>query len=78
MSKYLKFKQVPYKGKTKRFEVISKNYGHSLGRISWYGAWRQYVFSPAFETCYSKDCLKDIEDFLNNLMIERKHENTSI
>lgn len=74
MTKYLEFKQVPFKGKTKRFEVISKNNGYSLGRISWYGAWRQYTFSPAFETIWNKDCLKDIQDFLENLMIERKME----
>lgn len=77
MSKYLEFKQVPFKGKTKRFEVISKLHGYSLGRISWYGQWRQYVFSPAFETVWNKDCLKDIQDFLNNLMIERKLNNRS-
>lgn len=72
MSKYLEFKQVPYKGKTKRFEVISKNNGYSLGRIMWYSNWRQYTFQPGFPTVWNKDCLKDIGDFLNNLMIERK------
>lgn len=77
MSKYLEFKRVPYEGKTKRFEVISKNHGYSLGRISWYGAWRQYAFSPAFETVWNKDCLKDIENFLNSLMVERKLNNRS-
>jgi hypothetical protein len=71
MSKYLEFKQVPYEGKTKRFEVISKLHGDVLGRISWHGAWRCYVFSPAFETIWNKDCLKDIQDFLQQLMDER-------
>jgi hypothetical protein len=71
-SKYLEFKQVPYEGKTKRFEVMSVKHGYSLGRISWYGAWRQYTFSPAFETVWNKDCLKDIENFLQQLMDERK------
>lgn len=72
MSKYLEFKKVQYEGKTKRFEVISINHGYALGRISWYGAWRQYTFSPAFETIWNKDCLKDIQDFLQQLMDERK------
>ena len=72
-SKYLEFKQIPYEGKTKRFEVISKKHcGIILGRISWYGAWRQYIFSPAFETVWNRDCLKDIQDFLQQLMDERK------
>lgn len=102
MSKYLEFKQVPFKGKTKRFEIISKTsylkcdcevmvynvfLGYNkeckkckgtgklpliLGRISWYGTWRQYTFSPSFETIWNKDCLKDIQDFLQQLMDERK------
>jgi len=77
MSKYLEFKQVPYEGKTKRFEVISVKHGYSLGRISWYGAWRCYVFSPAFETIWNKDCLNEIGNFLFNLMEERKLNNRS-
>ena len=73
MSKYLEFQQeFNYKGKTKRFEVISKKHGYSLGRISWYGAWRQYTFSPAFKTIWNKECLKDIQNFLQQLKDERK------
>lgn len=71
MNPYLEFKQVPYEGKTKRFEVISIKHGYTLGRISWYGGWRCYIFSPAFETIWNKDCLKDIQDFLQQLMDER-------
>ncbi|MFA5048544.1 MAG: hypothetical protein WC516_05985 [Patescibacteria group bacterium] len=77
MNKFLEFKQVPYEGKTKRFEVMSVKHGYSLGRISWYGSWRQYVFSPAFETIWNKDCLKDIQDFLKTLMREHKLNNRS-
>lgn len=105
MSKYLEFQQIPFKGKTKRFEVISKRSigvcpecnglgfkaeekNHAiftcptckgtgktdiiLGRISWYRAWRQYTFSPAFETIWNRECLKDVQDFLQQLMDERK------
>jgi len=72
MSKYLKFKQVPYEGKTKRFEVISKKHGYSLGRISWYPQWRCYTFSPAYPTTWNTDCLEDIQIFLQQLMDERK------
>jgi len=72
MSKYLKFVRIPFNGKTKRFEIISKSTGTTLGRISWYPSWRQYVFSPVFETIWNKDCLNDIQNFLNNLMEEKK------
>jgi hypothetical protein len=77
MSEYLEFKQIPFKGKTKKFHIISKSSGFVLGLISWYPQWRCYTFSPAYPTTWNKDCLKDIEDFLNNLMIERKLNNRS-
>jgi hypothetical protein len=72
MFEYLEFYQVSYEGITKRFEVISRIHGYSLGRISWYGPWRQYTFSPAFKTVWNKDCLNDISTFLQQLMDERK------
>jgi len=72
MSKYLMFREVPYKGKTKRFEIISKMHCCYLGRISWYSPWRQYCFTSIPDTVWNKDCLKDIQDFLQYLMDERK------
>jgi len=77
MSKYLEFKQVPYEGKTKRFEIISKSQNVDLGIIKWNPHWRQYCFYPSSDTLWSRDCLKNIQDFLNNLMIERKLNNRS-
>ena len=73
MSKYLNFQQViNFKGKTKRYEIISKSNGDVLGRIYWYAQWRQYTFSPAYPTVWNKECLKDIQNFLQQLMDERK------
>lgn len=72
MSKYLIFDQIPFKGKTKRFEIISKHSGYVLGRIAWYNAWRQYTFSPTSKTVWNRDCLEDINNFLQQLMDERK------
>jgi len=74
MSEYLEFNQIPYEGKTKRFNVVSKLHGDILGRISWYGAWRQYTFSPTYPTVWNNTCLKDIINFLEQLMKEYKHE----
>jgi len=71
MSKYLKFKEVPFKGKTKKFEVISKSCGAYLGLISWYPPWRQYTFNPDVQTVWNKDCLKTVHDFIQQLMDER-------
>ena len=71
-SKYLEFKQLNYKGRTKKFHVISKRAGVVLGKIYWWGAWRQYIFEPEKATVWNKDCLKNIQDFLKQLMTERK------
>lgn len=72
MSKYIEFKQIPFTGKTKRFNIMSKSSGNRLGRIYWYPHWRQYTFLPDDSTVWNKDCLKDIQDFLQQLMDERK------
>lgn len=72
MSEYLDFKQLPFKGKTKKFHIISKSSGFILGLISWYPQWRCYTFSAAYPTTWNIGCLKDIQDFLQKLMDERK------
>ena len=74
MSEYLIFKQIPYDGKTKRFDVISKLHGNILGRVSWYSSWRQYAFSPSFSTIWNNNCLKEMINFLEQLMKEYKNE----
>lgn len=78
MNKYLEFKQIPYEGKTKRFEIMSKLHGYSLGRIMWSTGWRRYIFCPAYPTDWSIDCLQDIQDFLQSLMDERKYINKKL
>lgn len=41
-----------------------------LGIIKFYSRWRQYVFYPDFYSIWSKDCLKKIASFLNELNLE--------
>lgn len=52
-------------GKTALFDVIAKRGNTRLGRIKWFGRWRQYTFYPDADTTYSEGCLTDIADFLN-------------
>jgi hypothetical protein len=54
-------------GKTCIFYVYNNRSGDCLGRIKWFGRWRQYCFYPAAETIYSAGCLADIQDFLRSL-----------
>lgn len=69
---YLKFKQDhSYTGRTKLF-VIENLDGHRLGEIRWWAPWRRYTFNPNNYTKYDAECLRDITEFINQLMEERK------
>jgi len=53
--------------KTSDYDVINRSGGYSLGKIKWYGAWRQYCFFPEHSTVWNSGCLKDILDFMEKL-----------
>lgn len=59
-------------GKTKVFELLSKDGNFLLGEIRWYASWRKYAFFPAANTVFENDCLKDIREFITSLMLDRK------
>ena len=65
------FEGVSDTGKTKRLVVVTKE-GERLGEIRWRGAWHQYAFFPDGDTLYERRCLRDLSDFLERLMAERK------
>ena len=74
-SKYLEFKEIVIaKRKTKTCSVISKSSREELGRIAWYGPWRQYCFFPDGDTVWNLECLKDIRRVIQKLIIERKEK----
>lgn len=70
-SQYLYFDEVPCSTKTKKWDIISKSGGYPLGRIKWYGAWRQYCFFPDIGTIWNKGCLEDINRFIEDHKNER-------
>ncbi len=59
-------------GKTKVFELHSKDGNYLLGVIKWYGGWRQYAFMPNADTVFERKCLGDIINFITELMDKRK------
>lgn len=72
MSKYLRFNLIRDTGKTQLYEVVSAHRGTVLGRISWYGPWRQYIFEPELDTIWNKECLQDLVGELDRLMEARR------
>jgi hypothetical protein len=73
VKKFLVFQDLGYSssGKTKRWKVL--NLGQTkLGYISWLGRWRRYVFHPDEDMIFDSACLKQIAEFLDEKMEERK------
>lgn len=54
-------------GKTQRYVVTANRTGDVLGRISWFGRWRQYVFFPEPATVFNVGCMADISSFIKDL-----------
>lgn len=71
---HLGFDVIGQKPKTKVYGVYSTHDKSILGKIYWYGSWREYVFEPLTRsaTIWSEDCLKELYEFLKKLKEERK------
>jgi len=72
MSKWIDFRLYEDTGKTKKYNVITKGEEFKLGEVKWFSRWRKYSFFPEPNTVFEKDCMLDIADFMELLMIERK------
>ncbi len=62
----------PEARKTAIWSCINVHHGDMLGQIAWLGARRQYVFCPIGGTVYSAGCLADVQDFIEQLMKQRR------
>jgi hypothetical protein len=63
----------PRKGKvTAVHEVYSNESNEYLGKICWYGGWRQYVLDIDSGTRWSKGCLLEVGEYIAKLMAERR------
>ena len=61
------FEIIERKPKTNVWVCLNKKSRQELGRIKWYGPWRQYCYHPSFQAVYSASCLRDIVDFIDQL-----------
>lgn len=74
---FIKFKRYIYANekekKTQTWIVYNKNTGFNLGLIQWHKDWRQYCFFPESRAVFSKGCLADVIDFINQMNTEREN-----
>ncbi len=61
------------KPKTAVFDVYTKSGDYVLGEIKWFPRWRQYCFFPEDDCVFSKGCMSDINDFIEQLMQIQKN-----
>lgn len=68
--KYLSFRHAASKGKTDVFVIFNGDI--YLGLIKWRGSFRKYAFFPEADTVWDSSCLREVIEFCDNLMKERK------
>jgi len=72
ITKHLEFIAEDIKGrKTPIIHVGSRSSGDEIAFIEWYSPWRQYIFQTHYNTIWSRSCLTDVLEVLNQLMKER-------
>lgn len=57
--------------KTEKYRVCTKD-GTFLGEVKWFGQWRKYSFFPTECTAYESTCMRDIAQFMDDMMAERR------
>lgn len=50
------------------YRIYNNKGGDQIGILSWYKPWRQYVFSSREECVFNNSCLRDILDFMENVL----------
>ncbi len=71
--KYIHFSAYEQKKrqKTRRYACFNTKRRILLGQVVWSTGWRQYVIYFADDVVFSKDCLEDVNHFIQQLMDER-------
>lgn len=79
MTTYLVFEERPVEPgrKTGVWYVRATRDLSVLGVIAWFGRWRQYTFSPGFETTFNPECLRAIADKCAELTAEHRSRSRS-
>lgn len=70
---HISFIQIDSKTKTTVWSCVNNRNQGELGVVKWYPAWRQYCYFPKTSAVYSKDCLDDIGDFIQQLESFQKY-----
>lgn len=64
---HIHFVKVADKPKTSVWTCRNNRTGGELGRVRYYGPWREYCYFPVAQGVYSRGCLADIAAFLKEV-----------
>jgi hypothetical protein len=64
---YIRFEKVAEKPKTSIWVCVHSKKRQRIGKVSWYGPWRQYCFFPGDMIVFNVSCLQDICHFIQQL-----------
>ena len=64
LGKYMYAKVIDQKPKSVVIGVYSQSSNVLLGKVKWYGPWRQYCFYPEPDTIFNTECLGEIATLL--------------
>lgn len=53
---------------TSTFAIYNNVTGECIGTIQWYDEWRKYCFYPDDGTVWETECLKEVIDYIKELM----------
>lgn len=56
--------------KLNKYKVFNHKLLQTIGEIHWRGGWRQYVFQALPKIDMSRSCHKEIDKFIDKLMIK--------
>ncbi len=64
---HIHFIEIEQKPKTKVYSCRNNKSNAELGIVKWFPSWRQYCFYSTTDIILSKGCLKDIQNFIEQL-----------
>lgn len=51
---------------------VESNAGDILGYVKWWSPWRQYCYFPSDEIVMASSCLRELCEFIDKLMDDRR------
>jgi hypothetical protein len=60
--------------KMHKYKVVNHVRGEEIGIIHWRGGWRQYVFQALPKVDMSRSCHKEVDKFIDGLMLKWENE----